>query len=292
MVDRSVSESPEGASEETALHTYEVMESEKTIPDRIGMVICSEPFSTPFDIQGKKDLGMAYFLSRQKQGNFNPKLASETVDFVCKIMSQRTFPCKETKLIFLPNLFPAKFPKQSFDFAGGLHLMDQELLFKANQIDKRHHLYKHLAGCMAFTFFGGRVREENWSDTWLLVAIRERIGDRFVKSKCGALLYRYKIWSRIEKLYKKIKMGAEVHPLQRPARKMDDERVELKGLGCPEPANQVASDIFYCKCGLIMHMIELKIGDLFDRILREMYIKGIAEPERTISAVLFRNTYR
>lgn len=44
---------------------------------------------------------------------------------------------------------------------------------------------------MAFAFFGGKVREAEWSDAWLLVGIRERIGDRFVKSKCGALLYRY-----------------------------------------------------------------------------------------------------
>jgi len=106
-------------------------------------------------------------------------------------MSQRIFPCKETKLVFLPNLFPAKFSKQAYNFAGGLHLMDQELLFRPNQVDKRHHLYKHLAASLTFTFFGGRVREADWSDSWLLLAIRERIGDRFTKSKCGALLYRY-----------------------------------------------------------------------------------------------------
>ena len=137
-------------------------------------------------------------------------------------MSQRHFPEAETKIVFLPNLFPAKFPKQSINFAGGLHLLDQELLFRQNQIDKRHHLYKHLASSLTFAFFGGRVREEEWSDTWLLVGIRERVGDRFTKSKCGAYLYRYHVMKRIEKLYKLMKEGLEVHPLVR-RKTTDDE---------------------------------------------------------------------
>ena len=64
-------------------------------------------------------------------------------------------------------------------------MLDQELLFKPNQIDKRHHLYKHLAGSLFFEFYGSKVREAEWSDTWLLAAIRERVGDRFRKKKCG-----------------------------------------------------------------------------------------------------------
>jgi hypothetical protein len=27
---------------------------------------------------------------------------------------------------------------------------------------------------------------------------------------------------------------------------------DLKGLGCPDPSDQVANDIFYKKCGLVM----------------------------------------
>lgn len=178
-------------------------------------------------------------------------------------------------MAFLPNLFPAKFPKQSFNFAGGLHLLDQELLFKPNQIDKRHHLYKHLATSLTFAFFGGKVREASWSDNWLFVAIRERIGDRFTKSKCGALLYRYHVMKRIEKLYKLVKEGVEAYPLQKSKLRDQESCADLKGLSCPDPCDQTGSDIFYRKCGLVMQMIELKIGDLLDSILKEMYQEAV-----------------
>jgi len=79
-------------------------------------------------------------------------------------------------------------------------------------------------------------------------------------------MYRYTAMKRIEKLYELMKEGVEFHPLQR--RVGDTERcADLLGLGCPDPADQVASDIFYRKCGLIMQMIELKIREHLDTIL-------------------------
>ncbi len=74
-------------------------------------------------------------------------------------------------------------------------------------------MYKHLSSSLAYAFFGAKVREAEFSDSWLLVAIRERVGDRFTKSKCGALMYRYTAMKRIEKLYELMKEGVEVHPL-------------------------------------------------------------------------------
>ena len=152
-------------------------------------------------------------------------------------MKQKQFPARNTKLVFLPNLFAAKFPKQSYNFAGGLHLLDQELLFKPNQIDKRHHIYKHLAGSLFFAFFGAKVREQSWSDTWLLVAIRERIGDRFRKTKCGAFIYRYHLMKRIETLYKLMREGVEVNPLQRQRSRDPEPFADFIGLGYPDPAD-------------------------------------------------------
>ena len=70
-----------------------------------------------------------------------------------------------------------------------------------------------MAGSLFFAFFGAKVREADWSDPWLLVGIRELIGDRFTKSKCGAFLYRYHVMKRIEKLYKLMKEGVEISPL-------------------------------------------------------------------------------
>lgn len=59
LVERSVED-------ETALYEYEVTEADRAIPDRIGFLVCQNLLTTPFDVQGKKDLGVANFLSRQK----------------------------------------------------------------------------------------------------------------------------------------------------------------------------------------------------------------------------------
>lgn len=80
---------------------------------------------------------------------------------------------------------------------------------------------------------------------------------------------------RIEKLYKLMKEGIETHPLQRTKLRDPETCPELRGLGCPDPADQIANDIFYRKCGLVMQMIELKIGELLDTILKEMYQEAV-----------------
>lgn len=86
---------------------------------------------------------------------------------------------------------PKKFPKQCVSFPEGLHIFDEQILVRPNQIDKRHHLYKHLASAITFDFFGSKVREAKPEDQWLITAIRERIGDRMKKKKCGMLLHKY-----------------------------------------------------------------------------------------------------
>ena len=50
--------------DDTALFEYDITEAERTIPDRIGFLICPTPLQTPFDVQGKKEMGAANFLSR------------------------------------------------------------------------------------------------------------------------------------------------------------------------------------------------------------------------------------
>jgi hypothetical protein len=85
---------------------------------------------------------------------------------------------------------------------------------RPNQIDKRHHLYKHLAIAVAYDFFGSKVREAKPEDLWLMTAIRERIGDRMKKKKCGMLLHKYQVMRQIETLYTQMRNGAELTPLQ------------------------------------------------------------------------------
>ena len=103
--------------------------------------------------------------------------------------------------MFLPNIFSKNFPKQSISFAEGLHLFDDQILFRPNYIDKRHHFYKNVATALTFDFFGSLIKEASKSDLWLMCAIRERIGDRFKKKKCGTYLYRYQVMRSIEKIH-------------------------------------------------------------------------------------------
>jgi len=141
------------------------------------------------------------------------------------------------------------------------------------------------------------VRERLPSDAWLIVAIRERIGDRFKKRRCGTLLYRYHTMRAIEKMYKQIKQGLSIHPLQQSNKKeKEEEPDELYRLGCPHPAEQSLNDIFYRKCGLVMHMVESNIDESnLDKILREMYHDALimVEPnERLIDHISFRKKFR
>lgn len=137
------------------------------------------------------------------------------------------------------------------------------------------------------------------SDNWLLVAIRERIGDRFKKKRCGTLLYRYQVMKSIEKLYKQMKHGVETTPLQKQYHKNEHdmpEPPELQGFSCPHPSEQEFNDIFYRKCGLIMHMIESSIDESnLDKILRALYQDATTATESedlTSLVVIFRKRFR
>jgi hypothetical protein len=68
----------------------------------------------------------------------------------------------------VPNLFLKNCRKQSIDFSGGVHILDEELLFSKNQQEARHKTYKYLASSLAFDFFGGQVYESSPEDFWLL----------------------------------------------------------------------------------------------------------------------------
>ena len=150
---------------------------------------------------------------------------------------------------------------------------------------------------MTFAYFGSRVREQCPSDLWLLVAVRERIGDRFKKKKCGALLYRYQIMTQIDKLYRQMKAGVETSPLQRISTFKKGPALsaleDLARLGCREAGEQTLNDIFYRKCALFMHMIESNIDESnLDQIFREMYLEAERSETKQLSAVTFYQTFR
>jgi hypothetical protein len=61
----------------------------------------------------------------------------------------------------VPNLFLKASRKQSIDFANGLHILDDELLFPKSQLEGKHRTYKALASSLAHDYFGGKVYEES-----------------------------------------------------------------------------------------------------------------------------------
>ena len=66
----------------------------------------------------------------------------------------------QLKLIFVPNLFNRKQIIQSIDFAGCVHIFDDDILLPRNVIEKRHKIYKILATSISFDYFGNQVWEE------------------------------------------------------------------------------------------------------------------------------------
>lgn len=117
------------------------------------------------------------------------------------------------KLLFLPNLFLSKHPKQCISFADGLHIFDERILHPRNIIEKRHKIYKALAAGLSYTFFGDLSWEESPEDAWLLVGLRESTGDRFRKLNCGQNFHRYQLMKTQNKFFQAVKAGAEKYSL-------------------------------------------------------------------------------
>lgn len=88
-------------------------------------------------------------------------------------------------MVFLPNLFTSKQIKQQINFSNCIHIFDEEILLPRNVIEKRHKIYKILATSLAYDYFGNMVWEESEEDAWLITSLRERIGDRNKRLKCG-----------------------------------------------------------------------------------------------------------
>ena len=88
-------------------------------------------------------------------------------------------------MVFLPNLFTSRQIKQQINFANCIHIFDEEILLPRNVIEKRHKIYKILATSLAYDYFGNMVWEESEEDAWLITGLRERIGDRNKRLKCG-----------------------------------------------------------------------------------------------------------
>ena len=57
-------------------------------------------------------------------------------------------------LFFVPNLFLRKQQKQSINFAGGIHIFDQDILLQRNVVEKRAKITRILATSLAFDYFG------------------------------------------------------------------------------------------------------------------------------------------
>lgn len=106
-----------------ALHEYELSHDDQTTPDKIGFIALPFPEITPIELPKSASKLYACFVSKTKQQNLSPKLVPEIIDFIGSIL-MKPYPCRETQLVFVPNLFPHKHAQLSLNFAGGLHILD------------------------------------------------------------------------------------------------------------------------------------------------------------------------
>lgn len=134
-----------------------------------------------------------------KQNNFYERLLNDITTYFIDLIGSN-YPCSSNKIVFVPNLFPCQSRKHSIDFAGGLHILDEEILFQRNVLENRYKTYKYLTTSLAFDYFGGKAIEETSIDFWLILGIRESLGNHIKVQRCGVLLYRYHIMKTIESL--------------------------------------------------------------------------------------------
>lgn len=154
--------------------------------------------------------------------------------------------------------------------------MDEQILLARNIIEKRHRIHKILATSLAFDYFGSQVWEESQEDAWLLVSMRERIGDRFKRAKCGHNLYRYHLHKTIDEFVGAVQAGAERYAL---TTRDVSHFSEL----------EIGEDIYHQKCQLIMHIIETMLGESnFCDVVRDIFAK--ASP--TVNLPLFKRILR
>lgn len=139
-----------------------------------------------------------------------------------------------------------------------------------NVIEKRHKIYKILGTSLAYDFFGSQVWEESIDDAWLITSLRERIGDRFKRLKCGQHLYRYHLMKTIDKFFDAVKMGAERFALTSQYVSHFSEIEE-------------GQDIYLWKCQLIMHIVETILGEThFCNVVRKLYQKSTATNNKLV----------
>ena len=253
----------EAADSKRALFHYKLKDGEMAPAAKLGFLVGEFPEIQILTELPQVELAHAFFTSPDKHSLFNQgskffeKHIASILQYLQTKLICEPYPFRSLKLVFLPNLFLKDSRKQSLDYFGGLHLLDEELLFPRNLQEGRHRAFKHLACAIAFDYFGGRVYEESPDDLWLLLGIRESIGNHFKILKCGVLLYRYHIMKTIDSVYRKAKHGFERNPVHN---------------ANVLPNELLLNELVYEKCELIMHMLESMIDkSYFEKILRELY---------------------
>ena len=111
-------------------------QNEMSPPEKVGFVIGQFPhlhklndITSSFCSTG----AYAFFTSQKKletftYNKFYEKNIFNILQYLLKLIST-SYPFNSLKLVFLPNLFLSDSKKQSIDFSGGLHLLDEEILF-------------------------------------------------------------------------------------------------------------------------------------------------------------------
>jgi hypothetical protein len=166
--------------------------------------------------------------------------------------------------------------RQSIDFSNCLHIFDDEILLPRSTVEKRHQIYKQLATSISYDYFGNQAWEETTQDAWLVQSINERIGDHYLRLKCGPSFFRYQVAKRIKRFFKLVRANAE--------------RFSINSKFVPHFSElQYGEDLFFLKCQLIMHIIDQLLGEThFYNVARELFRKS----KQLINLTLFKKLLR
>lgn len=175
----------------------------------------------------------------------------------------KNIPYEQIDLVFVPNLFFGENNQRRVIWYAGMCLLDERLISNETIIDERFEIHFHLAYAIASSFFGCYLQEESYMDFWVIEGIAQYLANRHTQIKWGILLYKYKTMKKIEYLTERVTQGLEIYP--------------LCSEHTPHPSYVQYHDHYFVKSGIIMHILENKIKEHFDKLLKILFQETVKQ---------------
>ena len=100
-------------------------------------------------------------------------------------------------------------------------------------------------------------------DFWVIEGIAQYLANKHTEIKCGILLHKYETMKKIEYLTDRITKGLEIYP--------------LCSEHTPHPSYVQYHDHYFVKSGILMHILENKIKEHFDKLLKILFQETVKQ---------------